>query len=764
MSQSVDDLLRHAVAAARAGQKNEARRLLIQVLKADPRSEQAWIWMSSVVDQPAERIHCLKQVLSINPGNDLARRGLQALGALPEEPRAERAIPRQPPASEPIHSTPVVQPPPPLATPSAPIIEPIDESPPAPARIPAPVIAPFPPTTSPATGGAPLPSTPPPTPGGVPLIDDKVLAYAHNAVSPLLTALAEADENQPELGIVWARPQLTVIQGQGVVRRRRFRVTPLMGAIAGSIVLVIASVLLVSRLVSAISTRIAAFNSTPAPTVTITPTPADTPTPRPTRTPTPTGGPALIEPTLPSEDAPRGDLRFGALTPTPLYIATPHRTNPRMADAIMAYHVGRYSEALELIEQARQTGDDPIDAYYYEVMSLVKLGDFAHANEILQDALGRDDAFAPLHMAQGLIHESAGAYAQARLEYERARDLDPRLVEVYGYLAELYLAEGDFEMAMQTVNAGRAIRKWDVNLIVLASRTAYASRDFEQAAALANLAHYIDPSSEAVALAQARGRLALGLADLAVVDLEDYLYEVYPSSAEGWALLGQIYNQQGRQADAQMAYARALQLSPGQPVALYGQGVFYLDRGDYVRAYESLSAALAARPDDTDILLAHARTAVVLGEFDPALADLSIVRERLPGISEIETLYAHTLIALGHTEEVISLSAEALALEMTPDEQAAIYEARGWAYYLEGDYASALEDMNRALSQSATGTRYYYRGQIYQALGETGSAIRDFEWVLFWDQVFDYNFAEDAAAQLDALYAAQAEEREGSGG
>jgi hypothetical protein len=77
------EALKRAVAALKAGDKAEARRLLDSVLAADRHNEQAWLWMSGVVDSDGERIICLENVLTLNPYNERARHGLEQLGRQP---------------------------------------------------------------------------------------------------------------------------------------------------------------------------------------------------------------------------------------------------------------------------------------------------------------------------------------------------------------------------------------------------------------------------------------------------------------------------------------------------------------------------------------------------------------------------------------------------------------------------------------------------------------------------------------------------------
>src|SRR5262245_58084238 len=73
---TTEDLLHQGIAAARAGQREEARALLVQVVEADERNEQAWLWLAGVVDDPEDMRTCLENVLDLNPGNVKAQQGL----------------------------------------------------------------------------------------------------------------------------------------------------------------------------------------------------------------------------------------------------------------------------------------------------------------------------------------------------------------------------------------------------------------------------------------------------------------------------------------------------------------------------------------------------------------------------------------------------------------------------------------------------------------------------------------------------------------
>jgi len=72
----VSDLLQQGIVAARAGRREEARALLMQVVEGDERNEQAWLWLAGVVDAPEDIRTCLQNVLDLNPANQQAQQGL----------------------------------------------------------------------------------------------------------------------------------------------------------------------------------------------------------------------------------------------------------------------------------------------------------------------------------------------------------------------------------------------------------------------------------------------------------------------------------------------------------------------------------------------------------------------------------------------------------------------------------------------------------------------------------------------------------------
>lgn len=69
------------ITAAKAGDRERARRLLEQVVAQEPGNIQAWLWLSGVMPAPEEQIRCLEQVLALAPDHPQARESLAALTA-----------------------------------------------------------------------------------------------------------------------------------------------------------------------------------------------------------------------------------------------------------------------------------------------------------------------------------------------------------------------------------------------------------------------------------------------------------------------------------------------------------------------------------------------------------------------------------------------------------------------------------------------------------------------------------------------------------
>lgn len=104
-SNPANAIVKQALAAFKAGNRAQAKDLLLKAVDMDERNEQAWMLMSGVVDSLEEQQICLENALSINPTNERARKGLAVIqeklgkpvGFTPAPPPA---APPPPPAND----------------------------------------------------------------------------------------------------------------------------------------------------------------------------------------------------------------------------------------------------------------------------------------------------------------------------------------------------------------------------------------------------------------------------------------------------------------------------------------------------------------------------------------------------------------------------------------------------------------------------------------------------------------------------------------
>ena len=68
----VSEMLQAGIKAAQEGNRAAARQQLLQVTEADPKNENAWLWMASISEYPEELLVFLNNVLAINPNNTRA--------------------------------------------------------------------------------------------------------------------------------------------------------------------------------------------------------------------------------------------------------------------------------------------------------------------------------------------------------------------------------------------------------------------------------------------------------------------------------------------------------------------------------------------------------------------------------------------------------------------------------------------------------------------------------------------------------------------
>src|SRR6476659_9151990 len=96
-----DTILQLGIEAAREGNREEARNLFGLLTRQEPDNVQAWLWLAGVAEGPEQRRAALERVVELDPTNEMATKGIQAMGVTsvgrPDELAAVPACTAAPP-------------------------------------------------------------------------------------------------------------------------------------------------------------------------------------------------------------------------------------------------------------------------------------------------------------------------------------------------------------------------------------------------------------------------------------------------------------------------------------------------------------------------------------------------------------------------------------------------------------------------------------------------------------------------------------------
>ena len=91
-----EDRFDQAIDLIKSGEAERARPILLELLKADPNNESAWLWLVQCLSTPAQRIAALEQCLKHNPNSQRAKWGLAQLKPRQASPAAKPPLTPRP--------------------------------------------------------------------------------------------------------------------------------------------------------------------------------------------------------------------------------------------------------------------------------------------------------------------------------------------------------------------------------------------------------------------------------------------------------------------------------------------------------------------------------------------------------------------------------------------------------------------------------------------------------------------------------------------
>ncbi|PJF42289.1 MAG: hypothetical protein CUN50_04635, partial [Candidatus Thermofonsia Clade 1 bacterium] len=677
-NEQAQQLLQQGIAAAKAGRRDEARRLLQDAIRRDAANETAWLWLSGVANTDEERIFCLMKILEINPSNQNALKGLAKLGVKPPTSTAIRRLKDQPPPQG-LEAT--------VRPPTAPLKRIEAEAPPsAPAK-------------PPSSARLERPSAVPQPP--VPILDERRIASLSEAASRFL----DGYERLPEatLPFLWTRKKRGRI-GELSDQALRLR---LGAAFVGGIAVLAGVIFLLVNLLGDSGTAVALRGTN-------TPMPTQTPSATPTfgLTNTPSNTPAVPRTATPTPNLPPGSIYSPTLTP-----AFPEPRSVPMRTAIALLSSGNYDKALTILEDERKGLELAKDERYYDIIYYMVSAYLAQNRPgeaaRLLDA-NRNPGNAAFHAARALLGFVRGELDAALSDALAALRADPRWVEAAVIAARVQVQRGNLPAARDVLRNAISANPRNVKLLLARAEINLSSGALNDALSDAELALYLDPLNRSAYQVRNEALLAIAAAQSdpvarieaygrAVIGAQAYLI-YYPGDTEAWWQLGRARQGEGNLSEALDAYAQAVVVDRSSETArkvFLAQGELLLQLRRYAEARDAFEAALAIR-ETSDARRGRLEAARALGDYTTALDDVTFLLRENPEDAALLSAQLDMLLAAWMRQDISESQFTAAANRLTDDRLAALTSQarhnavlyRGVVRYLEGNYQAALNDLN----------------------------------------------------------------------
>lgn len=729
----IQQLLQQGIEAAKAGQKPQAFQILQQLVRIDPRNETAWLWLSSVARNDQERAFCLRQLYDINPQNELALKGLRAMGIDP-------TVQQQAAVSQP--DVPIV---------SQDKLAAIQ-----------------------------------------PAVDEFLRSYNPEPYTPLEIVWVHKDKRRYGEGA--ARRLRTSVYAVAAVGVVALLAVALVAGIFLFDALQSDDTQEAGRRDTQTPTRTLGPTLTPTQIIntplpnTLTPWPTpvdDLPRGNLARQPTATGVyPPIAGNSLTIRNRP---------TVVAVYAAGRYEQLSTLSSVIRATDVGLcwqenyYYEAMGLARQGGRSNLNLAEELLQEALASDAQGNdnTCIANEAALINAGRCFVNYQQALSTG-VQINTSELNQARSLCEQAHAADPQLVQAAETLAEIYIIDGNFNGAftvLDTTRNARPLNRGNVNLLLGLADVELARGNTVEALDYIEQALYVDPLSEEalrkrtkahlVWAAEASGNTQRFRYAVASIYAEEHYLFYYPGAPMGYVLLAEAKVGEGNPHKALVPLGTVInalenRTEPDEAVLQRAYEIrvgIYLDDRNWEAAYDDLLRLIDLEPNNLAWLDLLKQVATELERYDVVRTNLERLLASRPNDVTLQLEEARLLSRICQYEGRISCNYRQVSREISDEfiesmEAASVQRADARSYQIEANFALTLDDDNltdsqrnaqltglvnqllEVLSIRETAADYYLLGRLYAALDEPEQAIAAFDVALYWDQLYDYPFGD----------------------
>ncbi|RKY11528.1 MAG: hypothetical protein DRP65_03980 [Planctomycetota bacterium] len=343
--------------------------------------------------------------------------------------------------------------------------------------------------------------------------------------------------------------------------------------------------------------------------------------------------------------------------------------------ALLRMQQNRLDEASEFLNQLLQKNPDSISvtAQLVELNLRRRKGD--EALKLCDKMVNRLHS-PSAYLLRGRVYARLRQMALARADMEEAARMEPDALRTLVFKSRIHQSMGELTEAVRTIRKAAAIAPQDYQVLKQAALTLLESRDQQtkrQGREFLDKALALNPNDTQLQLYKAQVLLSEAIApsvDQAVSILTE-ITQRQPKVPQAWAMLVDIYLQDGEPAQAMDSALRGLAYLPSDKLLMLAKARCETATSP-VLAIPTLKGLLDSYPDDVDVVIPLADTYVVTGRYPEAI---ELLKSRLASAKAADAKKINIALAAALYESgEIDLAEQKFAMlyEEQPDDSAAI--------------------------------------------------------------------------------------------
>lgn len=429
---------------------------------------------------------------------------------------------------------------------------------------------------------------------------------------------------------------------------------------------------------------------------------------------------------------------------------------------------GNLGEAEPRVKAILDKNSGDLSGRFFSARILLAKGNFEEAISRFQSLIRDEPQFAPAHYFQGVAYLKKRQPSQARGALTEAVKFNPAMPEARTSLAELLLAEGSLDLALEHAQAAMQLNPRNIQAAVIAGDAYLRKGDLAkskrvyEAIAKALPKEAIGPyrlgivahveKNDAKALAYFEEALALKataiepVTQIALIkvtqgkpsEARDRVMrqaDVAPTSALLQNLLGQLWMAEKDMGRAETAFKKAIELDNSLLLAYMNLGQVYFQTGKTDQAATEYEAVLAKEPQTIQAQMMLGVISANKREYDKAKSRYESILRLNSKFAPAANNLAWLLVEQGGNLDVALNYAQA-AREQKPDDPA-IADTMGWLYYKKNAYLLAISLLKEAAEKlPANPVVHFHLGMAQYKNGDKDGAKRSLQAALKLAQSF----------------------------